>query len=207
MSVAGSLTMTAVALLMTPCSALVSFIMRDINSPVLVRLKKPADKIQQMLEEADAQVGDGADGDPLEKINVEVGKEPPQKNDRRNDGHQRDNRPAIRPRMVGQRLPGGVQPIPDGFRHQDLDEFGHGQEVPVGNEFAGIGVLQQQAVEARGGFGRRLRQQIAGFFGELDAVEPRRRRKWTASGRTRLNSAARAVRNELDSVLEAGGRP
>ncbi len=43
-SVAGSFTITAVALLMMPCSVAVSFMIRDISSPVLLRLKNPAGK-------------------------------------------------------------------------------------------------------------------------------------------------------------------
>src|SRR5205807_4835329 len=68
-------------------------------------------QVQQMREKTDAQVRDGADGGPLKKINVQVGKQTAQKNYRRNRCDKHDRGGRMRPDAASQGLLRGLRPV------------------------------------------------------------------------------------------------
>ena len=69
-------------------------------------------QVEQMREQADAQVRDGADGSPLKKVNVQVGEKTAQKNHRGNRPDQHDCRARMRVEARGQRFLCRLRPGP-----------------------------------------------------------------------------------------------
>ena len=119
MRMTGSRTMTDVAPLTTVCNAPVSFMMREMRSPLRLSLKKPADKSEQMAEQFRPQIGDRADGRPLQKIGVQVAHHLGEQHDEGNGRHEQQHRQEMFPQTAAHADTGIVQPMLNKVRQPD----------------------------------------------------------------------------------------